>query len=243
MTSILVAGGSRGIGRSVALAFARDGADRVIVLGRSRDELEQVSREVRALGTAADVVVADVTATAGTASAVTGVGEIDVLVYSAGTNAPEPFLEVAEDTYDRLFDVNVRGGYFLAQAVARSMVGEGRPGTIVFISSQMGHVGGPLRTVYCSTKHAVEGLVKALALELAPHGIRVVSVAPTFVRTSLTSSQLDDPAVGPGLLRQIPLGRFADPDDVASAVVWAASPGAAMVTGTSIVVDGGWTSR
>ena len=243
MTSVLVAGASRGIGKSVALAFARDEAERVIVLGRSAAELEQVAAEVRGQGAAAEVVVADVTETAATARAVAAAGVVDVLVYAVGTNVPQSFLDVSEETYDRIFDLNVRSGFFLAQTVAGAMVAAGRPGAIVFISSQMGHVGGPLRTVYCSTKHAVEGLVKALALDLAPHAIRVVSVAPTFVRTALTAEQLDDPEVGPALLGQIPLGRFADGDDVAAAVVWAASPGAAMVTGTSIVVDGGWTAR
>jgi NAD(P)-dependent dehydrogenase (short-subunit alcohol dehydrogenase family) len=107
----------------------------------------------------------------------------------------------------------------------------------------MGHVGASRRSVYCASKHAVEGMVKAMALELAPAGVRVVSVAPTFVRTGMTAAQLDDPAVGPGLRDQIPLGRWATPDEVAAAVVWAASPAAAMLTGTSIVLDGGWTAR
>jgi NAD(P)-dependent dehydrogenase (short-subunit alcohol dehydrogenase family) len=243
MTHVLVAGASRGIGRAVAVAFASDGAERVSVLGRSADELEQVASEVRAHGAEAQVLVADVTEVAATARAVAGAGVADVLVYAAGTNVPQPFLEVAEETYDRMFDLNVRSGFFLAQTVARAMVADGRRGAIVFISSQMGHVGGPLRTVYCSCKHAVEGLVKALALDLAPHGIRAISVAPTFVHTALTAEQLDDPKIGPALLGQIPLGRFADVDDVAAAVVWAASSGAAMVTGTSIVLDGGWTAR
>jgi len=242
MTDVLVAGASRGIGRSVALAFARDGAERVIVLGRTEADLERVAAEVRALGAAAEAIVTDVTQTPATAAAVATAGTVDVLVYAAGTNVPQPFVDVDEETYDRLFDLNVRSGFFLAQHVARAMAADRRRGAIVFISSQMGHVGAPLRTVYCATKHAVEGLVKALAVELAPEGIRVVSVAPTFVRTALTAVQLDDPAVGAELLRQIPLGRLADPDDVAAAVVWAASPAAAMVTGTSIVVDGGWTA-
>jgi NAD(P)-dependent dehydrogenase (short-subunit alcohol dehydrogenase family) len=123
------------------------------------------------------------------------------------------------------------------------MLREGTAGAIVLVSSQMGHVGAARRTVYCATKHAVEGLVKAMALELAPSGIRVVSVAPTFVRTEMTAAQLDDPAVGGELLAQIPLGRWATPAEVAGAVVWAASPAAAMLTGASLVLDGGWTAR
>jgi NAD(P)-dependent dehydrogenase (short-subunit alcohol dehydrogenase family) len=136
----------------------------------------------------------------------------------------------------------VRAGFFLVQEVVRGMRERGTAGTIVFVSSQMGHVGAAQRTVYCASKHAVEGLVKALAVELAPAGIRAVSVAPTFVRTALTEAQLDDPEISRALLAQLPAGRFATVDEVADAVVWAASSGA-MVTGSSILVDGGWTAR
>jgi NAD(P)-dependent dehydrogenase (short-subunit alcohol dehydrogenase family) len=123
------------------------------------------------------------------------------------------------------------------------MVREGTAGAIVLLSSQMGHVGAPGRTVYCASKHALEGLAKAMALELAPHGIRALSVAPTFARTPLTAPWLDDPRTGPELLAQIPLGRWITPAEVAAAVVWAASPAAAAMTGTSLVLDGGWTAR
>jgi NAD(P)-dependent dehydrogenase (short-subunit alcohol dehydrogenase family) len=229
----LVAGASRGIGAAVAVAFAREGAGRVALLGRTEADLLRVAGAVRESGAEAQAIVCDLTDGAERAAAIERAGELDVLVYSAGTNRPLPFLDVDEETYDGLFDLNVR----------RRMRRSARPGCIVFVSSQMGHVGAPERTVYCATKHAVEGMVKAMALELAPAAIRVVSVAPTFVRTELTSDQLDDPALGPRLLEQIPLGRFATADDVAAAVTWAASPDAAMLTGTSIVIDGGWTAR
>jgi NAD(P)-dependent dehydrogenase (short-subunit alcohol dehydrogenase family) len=147
---------------------------------------------------------------------------------------------VREETFDRLFALNVRAGFFLAQAVAPVLPSGG---CIVFVSSQMGHVGAVNRTVYCATKHALEGLVKALALELAPRGVRVVSVAPTFVHTQLTASQLDDPVIGARLRAQIPLDRYATPEEVADAVVWMASPRAAMSTGSSLLVDGGWTAQ
>jgi NAD(P)-dependent dehydrogenase (short-subunit alcohol dehydrogenase family) len=123
------------------------------------------------------------------------------------------------------------------------MIDGRRPGVIINVSSQMGHVGAPLRTVYCATKHALEGLTKALAVELAPHDIRVVSVAPTFVRTEMTAAQLDDPAIASALLAQIPLGRFATVEQVASAVVYAASDAAGALTGASLVIDGGWTAK
>jgi 2-deoxy-D-gluconate 3-dehydrogenase len=137
----------------------------------------------------------------------------------------------------------VRAGFFTAQAAAKALRARGRGGCIVFVSSQMGHVGAVDRTVYCATKHAVEGLVKAMALDLAADGIRVVSVAPTFVRTEMTAAQLDDPEIGTRLLGQIPLGRVASVDDVADAVVWASSDRARMVTGSSVRIDGGWTAR
>ncbi len=191
-------------------------------------------------GRAARVAVADLTDAGQARALAVDAGPVDVLVINAGTNRPEAFLEVEEETFDRLFALNVRAGFFLAQAVARTMPAGG---VIVFVSSQMGHVGAELRTVYCATKHAVEGLVKAMALELAPRGIRVVSVAPTFVYTEMTAAQLDDPETGARLRAQIPLGRPATPEEVADAVTWLTSPRAAMTTGSSLLVDGGWTAR
>jgi NAD(P)-dependent dehydrogenase (short-subunit alcohol dehydrogenase family) len=238
--SVLVAGASRGIGAAIATGFARDGAARVVLVGRTAADLERVAHDVRRHGARADVVVADLTDVAAARAAVSGAGRLDAVVVNAGTNQPEPFAAVTPETFDRLFGLNVRAAFFVAQAAAGAL---GRGGCIAFVSSQMGHVGAADRTVYCATKHAVEGLVKALAVELAPAGIRVVSVAPTFVRTPLTAPWLDDPETGPRLLAQIPLGHYGEPDDVADAVVWACSERARMVTGTSLVVDGGWTAR
>jgi len=238
---VLVAGASRGIGAATAIAFARAGARSVALVARDGAALERVAATVREQGSEARPIVADLLRSDDRAAAVEAAGDPDVLVVSAGTNRPQPFLEVDEATYDRLFELNVRSGYFLAQAVARSMQRRGGGGCIVFVSSQMGHVGAPRRSVYCATKHAVEGMAKALAVELAPTGIRVLTVAPTFVRTELTAAELDDPETGPDLLTQIPLGRYATPADVADAILWASR--APMATGTSIVVDGGWTAR
>ena len=240
---VLVAGASRGIGAAIATGFARDGARRVVLVGRTRADLERVAEDVRAAGATADVVVADLTDVGAARDAVAGAGELDAVVVNAGTNQPEPFVDVAPETFDRLFGLNVRAAFFVAQAAAVALRATGRGGCIAFLSSQMGHVGAVNRTVYCASKHAVEGLVKAMAVELAADGIRVVSVAPTFVRTEMTAAQLDDPVVGARLLAQIPLGRVAGTDDVADAVVWACSARARMVTGTSLVVDGGWTAH
>lgn len=241
--SVLVVGASRGIGAAIALAFAADGARRVAIAGRTTADLDRMAAAIRAHGAEADAIPCDVTDTGQRRALIERAGELDVFVYSAGINHPQLLDDVTEESYDRLFNLNVRSGYFLAQATARTMQQVGRRGCIVFVSSQMGHVGAAERTVYCATKHAVEGMMKAMALELAASGIRVASVAPTFVRTEMTASQLDDPLVGESLLGQIPLRRYATPEDVAGAVVWVASPAAAMVTGTSIVLDGGWTAQ
>jgi NAD(P)-dependent dehydrogenase (short-subunit alcohol dehydrogenase family) len=168
---------------------------------------------------------------------------LDVLVNNAGTNAPQPFVEVDPDTLGRLIELNVRAAFRTAQSAARVMRRTGGGGAIVHMSSQMGHVGSPNRTVYCMTKHAIEGLAKAMAVELAPHGIRVNTVAPTFVETPMTAPMFADAEFRRFVLDQIPLGRLATVEEVAAAVLYLVSPGAAMVTGHSLRVDGGWTAR
>jgi NAD(P)-dependent dehydrogenase (short-subunit alcohol dehydrogenase family) len=238
--TVLVTGSSRGIGAACAMRCAQAGARRVVVLGRSLPELTQVAERVRAAGAQGEPVQCDVTDTARLRKAIRATGQIDVLIVSAGANRPQPFLDVEEQTYDQLFDLNVRAAFFAAQATARQMTAGG---AIVFVSSQMGHVGARLRSVYCATKHAIEGLTKALAVELAQSGIRVVSVAPTFVATAMTAAQLEDPAIGPELLSRIPAGRFATVEEVAEAVLFAASGAAPLMTGTSLILDGGWTAQ
>jgi NAD(P)-dependent dehydrogenase (short-subunit alcohol dehydrogenase family) len=241
--AVVVTGASRGIGAACAVACAQAGADAVVLLGRSRDDLLTVATHVERCGAEATVAACDVTCTASITRAFDAVARVDVLVNGAGANRPEPFAAVREETFDALFALNVRGAFFATQAAVRAMRAAGCGGAVVMVSSQMGHVGAVDRSVYCATKHAIEGLTKALAVELAPEGIRVVSIAPTFVRTAMTAAQLDDPDLGPALLRQIPLGRVGEAEEVAAAVVFAASPAAALVTGSSIVLDGGWTAR
>jgi NAD(P)-dependent dehydrogenase (short-subunit alcohol dehydrogenase family) len=169
--------------------------------------------------------------------------QVDILVNNAGTNVPEPFLEVSEDNLDRMLAVNVKGVFLVAQAAARRMVERGEGGSIINISSQMGHVGAPRRTVYCATKHAVEGLTKAMAVELAPHKVRVNSVAPTFVETPMTKPLLEDETLREDTLSRIPLGRLGRVEDVTGAVLFLASPAAGLITGASLLVDGGWTAQ
>ena len=174
--------------------------------------------------------------------AVAGLGRLDILVNNAGLNRPQPFLEVDEDTLDRLLTLNVRAAFLVAQASARRMVAQGE-GVIINMSSQMGHVGSERdRTVYVMTKHAIEGLTKAMAVELAPKGVRVVSIAPTFIDTPLVRPFFNYPTFRQWVLDRIPMGRLGTVEEVASAVVFLASPAAALVTGSSLLADGGWTA-
>jgi NAD(P)-dependent dehydrogenase (short-subunit alcohol dehydrogenase family) len=238
----VVTGAGRSIGRGCAVALAEAGAD-VALLARSRAELEEVAREIEVEGRTAWPLVCDVADPEQLTGVFSSLDRVDILVNNAGTNVPEPFLEVSEENLDKVLILNVKGAFLAAQAATRHMVEGGQGGSIVNISSQMGHVGAPNRTVYCATKHAVEGLTKAMAVELAPRGVRVNSVAPTFVETSMTKSFFEDEVFKADVLSRIPLGRLGQIEDVARAVVFLASPGAAMITGTSLLVDGGWTAQ
>jgi NAD(P)-dependent dehydrogenase (short-subunit alcohol dehydrogenase family) len=237
----LVTGAGRGIGRGCARGLARAGAD-VILVSRSPDELEAVAEEVRELGRGARPVALDVTDAKSIRHLVFELPRLDVLVVSAGANIPEPFLDVTEGHLDALLALNVRAAFVTVQAAARRMV-EAGGGSIVLLSSQMGHVGAAGRTAYCTTKHAIEGLTKAAAVELAPRGVRVNAVAPTFVETPMTAPFLADPGFRDEVERRIPLGRIGRVEDVSAGVVFLASDAAALVTGTSLRVDGGWTAQ
>jgi NAD(P)-dependent dehydrogenase (short-subunit alcohol dehydrogenase family) len=237
----LVTGAGRGIGRAIALALAAAGAELALV-SRTPSELKEVAGKIEKGGGKARVMPFDVTDTAAMRTAFSGLSGLDILVNNAGLNRPQPFLEVDEATLDQLLTLNVRAAFLVAQAAARLMVIQ-RSGVIINMSSQMGHVGSERdRTVYVMTKHAVEGLTKAMAVELAPKGVRVVSVAPTFVLTPLTKPFFDDPETRKWILDRIPLGRGGTVEEVAQAVVFLASPAASLVTGSSLLVDGGWTA-
>ncbi len=242
----LVSGAGRGIGRACAVALAQAGAE-VWLAARTRDEIEQAAGEIRAAGGRAHAVAVDVTRTTDLQKAIGAIPVLDVLVNNAGSNIPEPFVEVSEEHLDRLLNLNVRAAFLVAQAAARKMLEtpgrKARGGAIIHMSSQMGHVGAPNRSVYCLTKHALEGLTKAMALELAPHGIRVLSVAPTFVETPMTKPMFAQPEFGQWVRERIPGGRVGQPEEVAAAVLFAASPAASLLTGSSLVVDGGWTAQ
>ncbi|MCI0344891.1 MAG: glucose 1-dehydrogenase [Chloroflexi bacterium] len=242
----VVTGAGRGLGRSVAVALAEAGAE-VWLVARTASEIEEAAAQIRAAGGRASACPCDVTDAAALKRALAALPALDVLVNNAGANIPEPFVDVSEEHLDRLLDLNVRAAFLAAQGAARKMLEapdrKTRGGVIINVSSQMGHVGAPNRSVYCLTKHALEGLTKALAIELAPHNIRVNSVAPTFVETPMTAPMFREPAFRDWVYGRIPLGRLGQPEDVAAAVVFLASSGASLITGTSLVVDGGWTAQ
>ena len=229
------------------MALAEAGAE-VWLAARTREEIESAADEIRASGARAHAVVCDVTDAPQLRRAIAALPVLDVLVNNAGTNIPEPFVEVSEAHLDQLLDLNVRAAFLAAQAAAKKMLEapdrKKRGGAILNMSSQMGHVGAVNRTVYCLTKHALEGLTKAMALELAPHAIRVVSIAPTFVETPLYQRmKREKPEFAQWVEARIPAGKAGTPEDVAAAVVFAASPAASLLTGTSLVIDGGWTAQ
>jgi NAD(P)-dependent dehydrogenase (short-subunit alcohol dehydrogenase family) len=244
--SALVTGAGRGIGRACALALAQAGAE-VWLLARTREDIEGAAGEIRAAGGAAHPVPCDVLKIDQFRKMLADMPRLDVFVNNAGANIPEPFVEVSEEHLDRLLALNVRAAFLAAQAATRKMLEapdrKARGGAVIHMSSQMGHVGAPNRSVYCLTKHALEGLTKAMALELAPQGIRVVSVAPTFVETPMTRPMFARPEFGQWVRERIPGGRLGTPEEVAAAVVFAASPAAALLTGSSLRVDGGWTAQ
>jgi len=237
----VVTGAGRGLGRACALALGQAGAE-VVAVSRTPAELDELAGEIRDGGGTARPLVCDLTDTAAIAATIGAEPAIDILVNNAGINFPEPFVEVSEDHYDRIMALNVKAAFMASQAAARIMIAGGRGGAILNMSSQMGHVGAPNRTVYCASKHALEGLTKALAVELAPHAIRVNSIGPTFILTPMTRPFFDKPEFRDDTLARIPMGRLGELEDIMGAVVFLSSPAAALITGAALTIDGGWTA-
>lgn len=234
----LVTGASKGIGRQCALSLVACGAE-VLALARGEADLRSLREEA---GSRLHPCPADANA-ADYAQKIQSLGAFDILVNNLGTNQPQPFAEVTEEALQTMLHLNFISLFKTTQQLVRVMLENKIPGSIVNISSQMGRVGAPNRTVYCATKHAVEGLTKALAVELAPQGIRVNAVAPTFIETPMTAPMWKDPEFRQSVLQRIPLGKIGRVNDVAWAVAYLSSEAAAMVTGASLSVDGGWTAQ
>jgi NAD(P)-dependent dehydrogenase (short-subunit alcohol dehydrogenase family) len=240
----LVTGAGRGIGRACALALVEAGAG-VTLVARSRDELDEVAVEAEAMGGQAAVHPADVADELQVEAAVDAAarhGGLDITVNCAGINRPGPTAALEAEDWDLVVGVNLRGTFLVCRAVGRRLLRDGRPGRIVNMSSQMGSVGYPGRAAYCASKHGVDGLTKALAVEWAKHDITVNAVAPTFVRTPLTEPMFEDAAFKEDVLRRIPMGRIGETSEVTGPVLFLSSDAATMVTGHILLVDGGWVA-
>ena len=242
----LVTGAGRGIGATIARYLAEAGAE-VVLLSRTLSELQTVAQQITEAGGRASIRHCDVTDAKALRAIIDELPRLDILVNNAGTNIPEPMIEVSDEHLDHLLNLNIRSCFIAAQAAVKKMLQDPdrakKGGSVVHISSQMGHIGSPNRTVYCTTKHAIEGLTKAMAIELADHNIRVNSVAPTFVDTPLVRQVVNTDEKRAFLFSKIPLGHLAETEDIAAAVSYLASPAARMVTGTCLKVDGGWTAQ
>lgn len=237
----LVTGASRGIGLACAYALAQAGAH-VVLAARDAAALETVAHDMTASGASVSTWAVDVTDTQALRSGFEKHGHFDVVVNNAGTNRPSTLADMDDRDLDDVMDLNVKAIFYICREAARALQALKRPGSIINMSSQMGHVGGPKRTVYCASKHAIEGFTKALAWELGPDLIRVNTICPTFIETDMTRPMLDDPAFLDFITSKIALGRVGRPEDIMGAVVFLASDASSLVTGSSIMVDGGWTA-
>ena len=238
----LVTGGGRGIGLAAASALAQAGAQ-VTLAARTQAEIEAAAQAIIARGDKAEALPLDVTDLDAVRAAVDNAAPFDVLVNNAGTNRPAVLMDVKVEDFDAIFALNVRAAFFMAQAVARRLIEAKRPGSIINISSQMGHVGAARRTVYCASKHAMEGFTKAMAIELAPHDIRVNSLGPTFLETPMTRPFFENKAFRDEVLAKIKLGRLGQLEELTGAIIFLASEASSLMTGSALVLDGGWTAE
>lgn len=237
----LVAGASSGIGLGAAVALAEQGAH-VVMVARNAGALGAMSAEIQAAGFSAEALPLDITDLDATSTAIATQGPFDILVNSAGLARHSPAIHTTPADYDAVTNLNVRAAYFLAAAVAKGLIAANKPGSLITISSQMGHVGGIDRAVYAATKHALEGMTKSMAIEWGPQGIRVNTICPTFIRTPLAQVTLQNPERLAWILAKIKLGRVGEVEDIMGAVAFLASDAAALITGTALMVDGGWTA-
>ena len=240
--TILVTGAGRGLGRSAALMLAESGAD-IVAVSRTFSELETLKVDIESAGRSCQIAALDVTDRAAVRAFIVGLPALHGVINNAGWNNPQHALDVDDESFDQIVDLNLRAAFTVAQAASKKFVALKVPGSIVNMSSQMGHVGGPLRSAYCMSKFGLEGMTKAMAVDLAEHGIRVTTVAPTFVATPLAGPFMENPEFRSFVLESIPMGKLATEDQIAGACVYLCAPVSAMTTGTSIIVDGGWTAK
>lgn len=238
----LVTGAGRGIGLAIAAALAEAGAA-VTLVARTREDVATAAKAIETAGGVAESAILDVADLGAVEAFFGGLPPYYILVNNAGTNRPMPMTDVGEADYDAVLDLNVKAAFFVAQACVRRMREQHIGGSLIHIGSQMGHVGGPNRSLYCASKWALEGMSKAFALDLAQYGIRSNTIAPTFIETPLTRPYFEDADFKASVLSKIKLGRLGQVEDLMGAVVFLASEASAMMTGTSMVIDGGWTAE
>ncbi|MDM0108731.1 SDR family oxidoreductase [Variovorax sp. J22R24] len=237
----LVTGAGRGLGLAAAAALAQAGAE-VTLAARSVVELENACTAIRERGGSADPLVLDVTDSAAVSREIRSRPPFQILVNNAGMNRPKLLTDTLDDDIDAVFALNVKAALYVTREVARSLQSAGQPGSIITMSSQMGHVGSPRRTLYCASKHAIEGMSKALAWELGPAGIRVNTLCPTFIETALTAPMFEDPVFRQFVIDKIALGRLGRLEEVMGPVVFLASDASSLMTGSALMLDGGWTA-
>jgi NAD(P)-dependent dehydrogenase (short-subunit alcohol dehydrogenase family) len=237
----LVTGAGRGIGAAAASVFAQAGAA-VTLCARSANEVETVAHEIREAGFTADAFALDVSDIAAMRREVAARGPFDILLNNAGMNRIRTITEVTEEDYDAVLNLNLKAALFVAQAVAKGLLEAKKPGSIINVSSQMGHVGGGGRSLYSASKWGLEGLTRCMAIDLAPHAIRVNTICPTFIETALTRPILETPGTREYVLSRIKLGRLGRMDELSGALLLLASDASTLMTGSSLMVDGGWTA-
>lgn len=237
----LVTGAGRGIGLAAAAALAQAGAE-VTLAARSEPELRAACAQIRAEGGQCSHLVLDVTDSRAVEAALTAAGPFQILVNNAGLNRPKLLVDVEDADIDAVFDLNVKAAFYVTRSVARGLLAAGLPGSIINVSSQMGVVGSPRRTLYCASKHAMEGMTKALAWELGAAAIRVNSVCPTFIETAMTAGMFADPAFRAWVLERIALGRLGRVEEIMGAIVFLASDASSLMTGSALMLDGGWSA-
>lgn len=238
----LVTGGGRGIGLAAASALAQAGAH-VTLAARTAAEIEAAASAIRARGEQAEAIVLDVTDVETARDVIRTAKPFQILINNAGINRPAYLSDVSIEDFDAIFAVNVRAAFFIAQAVALRLIESNLTGSIINISSQMGHVGAARRTVYCASKHAMEGFTKAMAIELAQHNIRVNTLGPTFLETPMTRPYFENKSFRDEVLSKIKLGRLGQLDELTGAIVFLASDASSLMTGSALVLDGGWTAE
>ena len=237
----LVTGGGRGIGAAGAAIFAQAGAH-VTLCARTASDVEDRVAEIREAGFQADGFTLDVNDIAAVEREIAARGPFDILLNNAGANRIRSILDVTEEDYDAVLDLNLKAALFVGKAVAKGLVEAGRPGSIINVSSQMGHVGGAGRSLYSASKWGLEGLTRCMAIDLAPHGVRVNTICPTFIETALTRPILDTPGTRDFVLSRIKLGRLGQMEELTGPLLLLASDASSLMTGSSVMVDGGWTA-